>query len=449
MKKQILTIIIILAGLYAKGQVKHVILISIDGFHPDMYLDKSWPAPNLRELVKTGTYADHMLSVFPSYTYPSHTAMLTGALPARSGIYFNQPKNSRADWNWFMSAIKVPTLWQALKMQGLTTAAVEWPVSVDEGITWNIPEIWSDEYPDRITEARKYATPGLIEEIEKNATGKLDSTNMNEDYFSMDANSARMAAYIFKTYHPALLAVHFAEVDGAEHDFGRDADTVRLAVGAVDRAIGDILETVQRSGQKDNTAIIIVGDHGFSTIHTVFRPNMLIKGIDAKFIAAGGSAFLYLTKPVSLSSSKAELVRAVTDSLNKLPKDKRKLFRIIDRKELDRMGADSAAILALAAVPGVVFSGSTAPAKVTNNGPGTMIQNNPLEGVFIETKGGHHGYDPNIPEMYTGFIAYGAGIQKGGHIKELCVTDIAPLIAKLLGIDFKVPDGKLVQGIVK
>src|ERR1700748_3368259 len=87
--------------------VKHVILISIDGFHPDMYLDKSWPTPNLRELMKLGTYADHMLSVFPSYTYPSHTAMLTGALPARSGIYFNQPKNSKGEWNWFTKVIKV------------------------------------------------------------------------------------------------------------------------------------------------------------------------------------------------------------------------------------------------------------------------------------------------------------------------------------------------------
>src|ERR1700761_7007431 len=75
----------------AKAQVKHVILISIDGFHPDMYTDTTWPAPNLRKLVKIGTSADHLLSVFPSFTYPSHTAMVTGAYPARSGINFNQP----------------------------------------------------------------------------------------------------------------------------------------------------------------------------------------------------------------------------------------------------------------------------------------------------------------------------------------------------------------------
>ena len=438
-------------------QVRHVILISIDGLHPDMYLDKSWPAPNLQQLLKKGTYADHMLSVFPSYTYPSHTAMLTGALPARSGIYYNQPIGSKGDWNWFMSAIKVPTLWQALKKAGLTTAAIEWPVSVGPDITYDIPEIWSDKYPDRITESRKYATQRLIEEIERNATGKLDSLNMSEDNFSMDANSGRMAAYIFKTMRPALLAVHFAEVDGAEHEYGRDADSVRLAVEAVDRAIGDLLEMVQNSDMKDNTAVIIVGDHGFATINQVFRPNMLIKSLPVKFITAGGSAFLYHTvqQPDLIGSvpskrlTDAQLIDSVTAKLNALPADKRKLFRIIYRKELDRVGADSAAIMALSAQPGLVFSSSIAPAQVTNHGPGTLVQQNPFDGLFVPVKGGHHGYDPNIPEMYTGFIAWGAGITKGGHIRELCVTDIAPLIAKLLGIEFKTPDGKYVPGIIK
>jgi predicted AlkP superfamily pyrophosphatase or phosphodiesterase len=437
-------------GFAAKAQVKHVVLISIDGFHPDMYLDKSWPAPNLRELMKTGTYADHLLSVFPSYTYPSHTAMLTGAYPARSGIYYNQPIGSKGDWNWFAASIKAPTLWQVFKRKGLTTAAIEWPVSVTKEITYNVPEIWSDQYPDRITVARRYATPGLIEEIEHNATGKLDSINMDEDYFSMDDNSARAAAYIFKTKKPAFLAVHFAEVDGQEHQDGRDADSVRLAVEATDRAIGIVLEAVNRSGIKDSTAIIIAGDHGFSTIHQAMRPNRLIRNVSARFIAAGGSCFFYARQPPKgVAVDKAGIIQAVTDSLNKLPKDKRKLFRIIGRRELDKMGADSSALLALSAQPGTVFSGSMGAAQTTNHGPGTLIQNNPLDGLIVPATGGHHGYDPNIPEMYTGFIACGAGIVKGGHIRELCVTDIAPLIAELLGIEFKTPDGHLPEGVIQ
>jgi predicted AlkP superfamily pyrophosphatase or phosphodiesterase len=77
-----------------RHRATHVILISVDGLRPDMYLDSSWPTPNLRYLMKQGTYAMHLKSVFPAYTYPSHTAMVTGALPARSGVYFNKPKTA-------------------------------------------------------------------------------------------------------------------------------------------------------------------------------------------------------------------------------------------------------------------------------------------------------------------------------------------------------------------
>jgi predicted AlkP superfamily pyrophosphatase or phosphodiesterase len=440
------------------GRSAHVVLISIDGLHPDMYLDPGWPAPSLRELMQQGTYADHMKSVFPAYTYPSHTAMLTGALPARSGVTYNQPIGSHGEWNWFARYIKAPTLWQALRDHGLATAAVQWPATVGAPIDYNIPEIWAPSHPDdRISVSRKYATPGLVEAVERNVTGPLDSSNMDDNNFSLDVNAGHMAAYIFKTYKPAFLAVHFACVDGMEHEQGRDGDSVRLALATDGQAIAELLRTIDESGLKDSTTVLIVGDHGFSTIHTVMRPNRLIRDLPAKFIAAGGSAFLYVQPDAGggiapetsdQTANRQHLLDTVITRLNDLPPAQRKLFRIIGRKELDQMGADSAAILALTAAPGTVFSGSIAQTAVTNNGPGTGIQQNPLDGLFVPTDGGHHGYDPNIPDMYTGFIAAGAGIVKGGEIRELCVTDVAPLIARLLGVAFSCPDGKLVPGIL-
>src|SRR5258708_32338984 len=118
---------------------------------------------------------------------------------------------------------------------------------------------------------------------------------MSEDYFSLDEQSARMAGYIFMTRKPAFLAVHFALVDGMQHGYGRDHDSVRIALAAADHDIGDVLESIEKSGLRDSTTVIIVGDHGFCTINQVFRPNMLIKELPARFIAAGGSAFLYST----------------------------------------------------------------------------------------------------------------------------------------------------------
>jgi arylsulfatase A-like enzyme len=410
--------LLLLFSFAVRAQSKHVVLVSIDGLRPEMYQDRLWPAPHLQKLMDEGVYAEGMKSVFPSYTYPSHVAMLTGAMPARSGIYYNAKQGSQ-DWNWFTSDIKVPTIWQVLKQNGLTTAAIQWPVSVSNDITWNIPEIWDSKNPrDRITATRKYATPDLIEEIELNATGKLDSTNMNEAFAGLDNNAGRMAAYIFTTYKPNLLAVHFAGVDGKQHEHGRGHPEVIAAVQNVDHAIGVILEAIERSGLKETTSILIVGDHGFIDNKFILCPNNWIENFQAYFHPAGGSAFLYANPLL------ADLV------ITAIPKRYKKYFRVIRRKELDQMGVDSSVVLALAAKRGIVFSG--------NKGE-----------QLTAIEGGHHGYNPNLKEMHTGFIAAGAEINKGRVIDELCVTDIAPLIAALLGISFEAPDGKLVPGILK
>ena len=435
----ILGVLIISLGTFAQ-QTKHVILISIDGFRPEFYLDSTWPAPNMQQLKAKGAYAQKVKSVFPSFTYPSHVAMLTGALPARSGIYYNtpfEPEGSTGMWNWFIKDIKVPTLWSSIKAAGLTSAAVEWPVSVGDDITWNIPEIWNPKKSeDRITETRKYATKGLIEEIEANATGKLDGDNMNEEYLSLDENAGRMAAYIFKTYKPNLLAVHFACVDGAQHEQGRDGAKVKLAVATADRAIGNIIEAIEKSKLIDSTTIIIAGDHGFINMQQILRPNIWLKqakllgdGKDwkVKFQPAGGSAFLYLQNPKD-----KETLSKIKQLLDQLPAETKKLFTIYSREKLDKMGADSSAVLALAAQPGIIFSGSA---------EGQVLSPAPI--------GGHHGYDPDMPEMYTGFIGYGTGLNKGVVIPLMGVKDTAPLIATLLGLPFKAQDGVLYTGLIK
>lgn len=418
---------------------RHIILVSIDGFRPEFYLDSTWPAPNMQQLKAKGAYAQKVKSVFPSFTYPSHVAMLTGALPARSGIYYNtpfEPEGSTGKWNWFTKDIKVPTLWSSIKAAGMTSAAIEWPVSVSNDITWNIPEIWDTQKPeDRISETRKYATKGLIEEIETNATGKLNGENMNEECLSLDENSGRMAAYILKTYKPALLAVHFACVDGAQHEQGRDGAKVKLALATADRAIGNLIETIEKAKLQDSTIIIVTGDHGFMNMQQVLRPNVWLKQAQlvgegknwkVKFQPAGGSAFLYLQDPKD-----EQTLDKVKELLSKLPADIKKLFTIYDRKKLDVLGADSSAMLALAAAPGIVFSGS-AEGQVLSPAPA----------------GGHHGYDPDMPEMYTGFIGFGPGLNKGVVIPLMSVKDTAPLIATLLGLSFKSQDGVLYTGLV-
>jgi predicted AlkP superfamily pyrophosphatase or phosphodiesterase len=434
----IVFLVLVLTGGFAQT-TKHVVLITIDGLRPEFYLDPSWGAVNLQQLKEAGTFAKGVNGIFPTVTYPSHTTLLTGEKPAFHGIYFNnafQANGPSADWHWYFEDIKVPTLWDAVRNAGLTSGSVLWPVSVGAPVDYNIPDIWTLENTDRLEITGRYATPqGFWDEVQQNATGRLEPNdfNLDKDYLSMDDNVARIAAYILRKYKPAFTTVHLPVVDHAEHADGRDGEQVRRAVAGADRNIRTIVEALDKAGIRENTAIIITGDHGFVDRHTNFYPNILlaeaglIKDVStgewkARFHSAGGSAFLYL-KEKNDSRSLAQVKKILDD----LPASQKKMFRVIEGEELRKSGADSNAVLALAAEKGYAFSGS-------------------ISGEVVKaSRGGSHGYFPDFADIQTGFIGSGSGLRKGVELSVIEMVDIAPLIAKLLGLDFKKADDKLAE----
>lgn len=428
------------------AQESHVVLISIDGLRPEFYKDPSWNMVHLRQAMETGAYADGVEGVFPTVTYPSHTTMITGVKPLKHGVYYNtpaEPLGVTGNWLWKYENIKVPTLFSVAKEKGLRTAAVFWPVSVGGPATYNIPEYWylpKEKGQDRVMSKalRENATPpGLYEEVEQHATGKLEEIDFNGDYLGIDENLARMSGYLIRQYKPALLAVHLVTVDHFEHEQGRDGDKVRAAIAGVDRAIRTIREAVQKAGIADNTTFIVTGDHGFVDIHSNIAPNVLLvkaglydpqkpENWKAYFHQSGGAAFLQLK-----DKNDKQTKEKVLQLLNSLPMAQQKTFTIKTREELDAVGADGSATLALAAKQGYAFSGAT-------------------NGEFMRAgKGGTHGFYPDFKEIQTGFVAFGYGIKKGVVIPQMALVDIAPLVSKLLGLNMPAGDGVLLEGLLK
>jgi predicted AlkP superfamily pyrophosphatase or phosphodiesterase len=422
---------------------RYVILISVDGFRPEFYKDPQWAMPTLQQMAHGGVYADGVRSVFPSVTYPSHTTMLTGALPSRHGIYYNSPFSKEGEngkWYWETGLIKVPTIWDAARKAGLKTASIHWPVSLGAPVDYNIPEVWAtDKNVERTLPMRQQATPkGLMEEMEQKATGKLTANDLNSDFLVLDQNIARMASYLIQTYKPNLTTVHLLCVDHFAHEEGRQGPKVRKAVAAADMAISQIMEALERAGIKDSTAIIVTGDHGFVDVHTILAPNVWLaqKGLlesgsgrgnwKAAFHTSGAAAFLYLK-----DKNDTKTVKQVQDMLQALPASQKKLFRIVNRAELEQIGADPEVVLALAPVPGVNMS-SSAQGEALRSG-----------------KGGTHGFFPDFEQIQTGFVGYGAGFAKEKRVPVMGLEDIAPLITTLLGIPFQSPDGVLYPGLVE
>jgi predicted AlkP superfamily pyrophosphatase or phosphodiesterase len=430
----------ILCGACAQAS-RHVVLISVDGFRPDFYLDQEWGMQNLRQMMRQGAYAKEVRGVFPTVTYPSHTTIITGAYPGKHGIYYNspfEPEGSSGRWYWETSLIRVPTLWDAVHKAGLTSAAILWPVTVGGPIDFNVPEIWkADKTMAKVDPMKENTTPtGLWDDIVTNATGKINQIDLNGDYMGLDENISRMAAYIIKTYKPSFTAIHLACVDEAEHVEGREGASVHRAVVADDYNIGRIMEALTLAGIRDSTTIIITGDHGFADIYCALFPNVWLKsaGIPtsgkewkARFQATGGSAFLYV-RDINDLETIAKVRKIFTD----LPANQKKLFRIIDNKELCQLGADSSVYLALSPREGIAMGG---------NDNGEPLRKWPQKGA--------HGFLPDYKDLKTGFVAFGNGINQGIVIEQMDLTDIAPIIAKLLGLDFKAPDGILYPGIIK
>lgn len=441
MKKIIIALGLFIGGLsVAQAQQSHVILITVDGFRPEFYKDPSWGMVHLRQAMAKGSYSDGVRGVFPSVTYPSHTTIVTGVKPIKHGIYYNtppEPLGATGRWYWEYDALKVPSLWTAAKDAGLSTACVMWPVTVNAPINYRIPEYWflpkekggKNDNPGGMS---KEAYPaGLYEEIQENVGGK-----MSAELFTSDVNNARMTAYLITKYKPAFTAVHLADVDHYEHEQGRDGDKVRSAVASADQAIKTILDAVEKAGISEQTTVIVTGDHGFVDIHTQLNPNVLLAkaGLQdnankanwkAYFHSSGGSTFLHLKD----KNDKRSLAK-VREILNAMPAGQRKLFRIVERAELDQVGADPTVALALAPHQGITFGGST-------------------EGeVMRPVKGGTHGYFPDFKEIETGFVAFGKGIQKNVVVRQMGLEDIAPIIAQLLKLNLPSADGTLYPGLL-
>ena len=416
---------------------RKVILVSIDGLRPEFYRDTRWPMPTLRMIARRGATAVRVRGVYPSVTYPSHTTLVTGALPARHGIYYNapfEPKGKTGAWYWYAVDIKVPTLWDVSRAAGLKTVALSWPVSVGAPVDDLLPEIWPlDEHTDALTLLRNHSHPrSLLSELEGQATGRLPSDLLSLDRLDRDLTFARFAAYLIRTRKPDLFAIHFVELDHFQHQEGRQGLDVERAAAAVDGGLSIMCQALLDSHLDDATTWVITGDHGFINIRQRLAPNVWLKqaGVlqtmpgngpwKAVFHMTGASAFLHLHDPKDTAT--LHMVQALLD---RLPDHYKALFHVLNRDRLKQLAAAPEAALALDPVPGVDF---TDRADVP---------------VLTPAHGGQHGYRMQTADIFTGLAAAGPGIRRGARVVELPMQDIAPLVAHLLEVRLPAADGKL------
>src|SRR5262249_27582786 len=121
-----------------------------------------------------------------------------------------------------------------------------------------------------------------------------------------DETSVRVFKHILRTHRPNLALLHLIHVDHAEHVSGPRSPQAFAAIKSADDQVREIWEELKREFAGKAT-LIIVSDHGFSSIEHTILPNVTLRdaglvevkdqkvaGGMVQVVAQGGSALIYL-----------------------------------------------------------------------------------------------------------------------------------------------------------
>jgi predicted AlkP superfamily pyrophosphatase or phosphodiesterase len=425
-----------------------VVMISVDGLAAYYLDDPKADMPTLRALATAGARADLMKVSTPTVTWVNHTTLVTGDNPARHGVvgnnYFDRTTGKVvtliSDPVFDKDQIvKVPTIYDIAKKNGMRTAAIRWPASRNAGtLDWTFPDVASDAL------LHKYVTPSLLTECQAAgiwADGEKDPIAASDARIVKDDMCVRVFDFVLQNHHPQLALLHLINVDMIEHLVGPRTPEAYAAVKTADEQVGQVWEELKRD-YPGRATLLVVSDHGFSPIEHAIMPNVVlrqaglveVKGTrivsgSVRLVPQGGAALVYILDQPNRS--------AIVDQIRKSFQGMKGVEKVVGPDELKDFGvADPkddphAPDMILFADEGYNF-GDTAAGVLT----------------FFEKpeRKGSHGHDPALPDLHATFVAWGVGIKPGANLGEIQNIDVAPTIAILLGVPMPNVDGKPLAG---
>ena len=289
-----------------------VLVVVFDGLQPAQVNDRL--TPNLAAFAASGvTFANHR-AVYPSVTRANATSMVTGRHPGGHGISANTLLAPEYDPNNPMPALE-PQLEQLARKTGQVLLA---PTLAD------ILSRHGQEYV-----AVGVGTSGNAYLHNPNAATCGGATihpefalprALHEDIIARFGpwpaesrpNTPRMAhavriltEYILPERNPSAALIWSSEPDKSQHDGGVGSELSNAAVAEADAQFGEILRWLNQTGRAGETNVMVISDHGYSTIGETISVETLAR--DAGFPAGGepggvvvannGGAVLFYSSP--------------------------------------------------------------------------------------------------------------------------------------------------------
>jgi len=269
---------------FAVSQDRHAVVVVWDGMRPDFVSEQN--TPTLWKLAQRGvTFRNHH-SVYPSATIVNGTAINTGVYPDHSGILANHDylptiaaKKSVDVENVSMvrkgdelsdgKYIRVPTLAEIIQQHGGKTAIA----------TAKTVGLLFDRHRDSGGAQNIFAGESIphdgIDSIVK-VFGPFPPANEPQ---KRDAwTTSVLAGSLWKNGVPEFSLLWLSEPDDTEHKTAPGAREARDAVLSADQNLAVMLGFLEQSGVREKTDVLVVSDHGFSTIARSIDVPKILRG---------------------------------------------------------------------------------------------------------------------------------------------------------------------------
>ncbi len=291
---------------------RHVIGFLFDGTNANVLYDMAarGEAPNVARIIEMGTaFGQGAIASLPTITLANHTTIITGRHPGHHGILNNAwydraqeqqvITNSNATWPWAMQSLAPGT----------------------ESIHMAVRRTWDDAFTASINEpcdvGAHYSTfdffrRGDVPPIPSRADDLPHTTERfvrpSKDYSwssVVDHMAVDQAIGIWSGRYrdvdyplPRFCWVNFTLTDAAMHEGGPHSEMAAAAVRDSDGRIGEIMAAVERAGALDDTAFVLMADHGMEETDPTCRGDWDVSlaeaGVDVRDEAYG---FLYFGVP--------------------------------------------------------------------------------------------------------------------------------------------------------
>ncbi len=199
-----------------------ILIISIDGLRPDVLLRST--APNIRALMRNGSFTFYARTTDLALTLPTHVSMLTGVRPEKHHVLWDMDRDTSGPYFHYAQAA---TLFELARKAGYSTAMAA----------------------------------GKSKFIALAKPGTIDWQFLPERD-CRDEQVTAAAVKIIEEHRPQVMFVHLPSDDYTGHSRGWGSPEQIQTTNAADQCVGQLLAALRRQNLMQSTTVIVTADHG-------------------------------------------------------------------------------------------------------------------------------------------------------------------------------------------